>query len=414
MILPGLSPEQAPPFSIPLRFFLTAPLFLAVAGLVAAAQPGWSTDVRAPLGLALTHLVTLGFLGMVMLGALTQMLPVVVGAPLPRVRWVAGLGHLGLLLGTPLLAWGLAVGERLPLLAAGVLLGAGLLPFLLAAGVGLLRGRSLDTARAMALALSALALTLACGLALLSWQAGLWRQSDPLAWLNVHVLAGLAGWVGLLVLGVAWQVVPMLQLTPAYPPLLTWPLLFTAAAGLLLAWLPAGPGRLAGQLTLSATAIVFAATTLHLQGRRKRRIPDVALAYWRLGMLCLIAAAVLLPLADSPAPLALAGLLFLLGFAASVVNAMLCKIVPFLAWFHLQGQRGLFAVSLPGMKDFLPDAAARAQFRLHLAALVCLLLTPFLPLLAVPGGLLLAAAALWLGWILARTAYRFRTQGGRF
>ena len=46
---PGLSLEQAPPFSVPLRFFLTAPLFLAAAGLLAAWWPAWSAD---PGGLA--------------------------------------------------------------------------------------------------------------------------------------------------------------------------------------------------------------------------------------------------------------------------------------------------------------------------------------------------------------------------
>ncbi|KAF0146942.1 MAG: hypothetical protein FD187_3153, partial [bacterium] len=282
------------------------------------------------------------------------------------------------------------------------------------ASLSLLRGRALDTLRAMALALAALAAALACGLALLGWLAGLWLPADPAAWLNVHVLAGLAGWIGILILGVAWQVVPMLQLTPAYPPRLTRFLLVAAGAGLLASWLPAESVRLAGKLVLALAAIVFAVATLGLQQQRKRKVADVALSYWRLGMASLILAAALLPLANSPALLGLAGLLFLLGFAVSVVNGMLCKIVPFLAWFHLQGQRGMLASGLPSMKDYLPDAACRAQFRLHLAALACLLPAPFLPILAVPGGLLLAASAIRLGWNLSRAAQRFHAHGGRF
>jgi len=309
------------------------------------------------------------------------------------------------------------------LLAAGALLATGLLPFLGAASLSLLRGRALDTLRAMALALTALAATLAltalaatlaCGLALLGWLAGLWLPADPAAWLNVHVLAGMAGWIGLLILGVAWQVVPMLQLTPAYPPRLTRFLLVAAGTGLLASWLPAESMRLAGKLLLALAAVVFALTTLRLQQQRKRKIPDVALSYWRLGMANLILAAALLPLANSPALQGLTGLLFLLGFAVSVVNGMLCKIVPFLAWFHLQGQRGMLASGLPSMKDYLPDAACRAQFRLHLAALACLLPAPFLPLMAAPGGLLLAASAILLGWNLTRAAQRFHACGGRF
>src|SRR5574340_1380557 len=85
----GLSFDQAPPFSLPLRFFLTAPLFLlAAAGLVVQAPEALASR-WTPQALALTHALTLGFLAMVMLGALTQMLPVVAGSKLPAPRRVA-------------------------------------------------------------------------------------------------------------------------------------------------------------------------------------------------------------------------------------------------------------------------------------------------------------------------------------
>ena len=87
----GLSLEQAPPFSVPLRFFLTAPWFLVVAALLILWQgPAIFASRWHPATLALTHLLTLGFMAQVMLGALLQMLPVVVGvcllytSPSPR------------------------------------------------------------------------------------------------------------------------------------------------------------------------------------------------------------------------------------------------------------------------------------------------------------------------------------------
>ena len=72
--------DLSPPLAAPLRFFLTAPAFAMAAGLLLAAT---GTDGLAsrwsPTTLALTHLMTLGFLGMAMLGALIQILPVVAG-----------------------------------------------------------------------------------------------------------------------------------------------------------------------------------------------------------------------------------------------------------------------------------------------------------------------------------------------
>ena len=96
----GLAFEQAPPFILPLRFFLTAPLFLlAAAGMIVFAPESLASR-WTPQALALTHALTLGFLAMVMLGALSQMLPVVAGSPLPAPRLVAWLSHVPLALGT--------------------------------------------------------------------------------------------------------------------------------------------------------------------------------------------------------------------------------------------------------------------------------------------------------------------------
>jgi len=414
MIGPGLSLEQAPPFSVPLRFFLSAPLFLMAAGLGAALLPDWTVAPLTPATLALTHLLTLGFLGMVMLGALSQMLAVVAGAPLPQVRRVAWVSHLGLLLGTPLLALGLYGGQAALLMAGSSLLGLGLLVFLGAVGVALMRVQPTDTTQAMRLAALALGITLLLGMGLANWLSGYWTPKAPLDWLASHVLWGLGGWVGVLVMGSAWQVVPMLQLTPSYPPRLTrwsWRGMLVA---LPLASLAAQPWRAAGQTMVALVLIVFAVTTLRLQSLRKRKLADVTLDFWRIGMVCLIAAALLAMIqtrrALPDAWVLLAGLLFLLGFAVSVVTGMLYKIVPFLAWFHLQARLG-FKPGQPSMRDYLPEARARGQLRLHLAALLCLLAAPFLPLLAIPGGLLLAASAAWLGWNLWQVLRLYRQAG---
>ena len=412
MIGSGLSLDQAPPFSVPLRFFLSAPLFLFAAGLGAALLPDWPLATALPATLALTHLVTLGFLGMAMLGAMSQMLPVLAGAPLPQARWVAGLSHPGLLLGTALLSLGLGLGRPPLILAGTALLGLGLLAFLAGVGISLVRARSGDTTWAMRLAAVSLGVTLLLGLGLASWLGGLWQPEAPQVWLADHAFWGLIGWIGVLVMGSAWQVVPMLQLTPAYPRRLTRWLLIAMALALPLATLMPEPWRWPGRGLAALTLLGFAVATLRLQGQRKRKLADVTLDFWRVGMLSLIAAALLglsLPrLAE--AWRMLAGLVFLLGFAVSVVTGMLYKIVPFLAWFHLQARLG-FSAGRPSMRDYLPEARARGQFRLHLAALLCLFATPFLPSLALPGGLLLAASAAWLGWNLSQALRLYRQAG---
>lgn len=427
----GLSYEQAPPFGLPLRLFLTAPLFLLLAA--AAAIPSaaaWTASRWSPEALALTHLLTLGFLGQVMMGALLQMLPVVIGSPLPWPRLTGSLGHLGLTAGTLLLAAGLGWG-RPPLIQAGMVsLAAGWLPFLAGMAVSLARARTASTAtlHPMRQAWFALVITLALGFWLGGALSGLWPPGPLMALTELHAAWGLLGWVLILVIGVAYQVVPMLQITPAYPAAITRWLSGGLLAGILLYSLgPALPQPAAewtqtgAWLLVSAAMAAFAWATLGLQRRRRRRLPDATLDFWHLGMASLVLL-VPLPLAWSRLPQAWqatleisAGLLFLLGFAASVVSGMLYKIVPFLAWFHLQSQTGAKAGSIPNMREFVPDAAARRQLRLHLAAVLLLLPTPSLPTAcAVPGLLLLAASALALWANLLRCARLFRRYGGRF
>ncbi|MBN8463524.1 MAG: hypothetical protein J0M01_12045, partial [Dechloromonas sp.] len=130
-----LSFDKAPPFAAPLRFFLTAPLFSLAAGLLLLfVGPGLLESRWTPGLLAATHLVTVGFMLMVMLGALIQILPVVAGAnldnPLAVARWL----HAGLAAGALLLAAGFLFGQAALLGAAALVLGLAVAAFLVAGG----------------------------------------------------------------------------------------------------------------------------------------------------------------------------------------------------------------------------------------------------------------------------------------
>jgi hypothetical protein len=420
----GLSFEQAPPFSLPLRFFLSAPLFLlAAAGLIVAAPEALASR-WTPQALALTHALTLGFLAMVMLGALMQMLPVVAGSPLPAPRLVAWVSHVLLSLGTVALMAGFVSGEPVAFGLATALLASGFTVFLAAASVSLMGAVTGATVNGIRLALTSLAITLALGVALAVLRGGWWAPPAVEAAIGAHAAFGLLGWVLLLVIGVAYQVVPMFQITPPYPPRLSrWLAGFLFGLLLLHAAAPLLPQTAANLVdaSLAAGIVVFALATLRLQARRRRKLPDVTLDYWRLGMASLIACVAVWFVAqlwpawqDSDAYPVLMGVLFLLGFAVSVVSGMLYKIVPFLAWFHLQAQLQARAGSIPTMKDMIAAAWMRWQFRLHLGACVLLAGATGWPQLAIAAGIALALSALLLWANLLAAVRRFVSHGGRF
>jgi hypothetical protein len=424
VIQAGLSFEQAPPLAAPMRFFLTAPLYLlAAAALMLYSGPRILVTRWAPETMALTHLLTLGFVAQAMFGAILQVMPVVAGAPIARPRGVAAVAHLGLNLGTLALAAGLAAGLPWLLRAAALLLVIGAGTIIGAGVLALLRTRAArsPTVSGLRLCFLGLGITAALG-AVLALTLANGYALPLLALVSVHVSWGILGWILALVAAVAYQVVPMFQMTPAYPGWLSRWLLPVLFAGLALRsaaeWTSsAGALQVALEWVLALLVVTFAGGTLWLQHRRRRRLRDATVMFWQLGMACL-AGATLLWLAGSLSgalagdpryPLAL-GVLLLGGFAPSVIYGMLYKIVPFLVWFHLQA-RTPGRSALKSMKDVLPDRATQGHFAVHLLAFGLLCGAALWPQrVLAPAAALTMVSGAWLARNLVVAAARMRSR----
>ncbi|GAB3554465.1 hypothetical protein GCM10027343_42470 [Noviherbaspirillum agri] len=412
--------EQTPPLSVPLRFFLTAPLFAIVAALLLLWHGSDAFVSRwSPVTLGLTHLLTLGFLAMCMIGALLQMLPVVAGVVIPYSRQTAGATHALLVLGTLALVAGFLTSAPLLFkLAIPMLLAA--FGWLVFAGLrGALRvQQGSDMLTAIRLALTSLGIAVSLGATAASGFA--WPLPLPLMQItDLHAAWALLGWVGLLVAGVAYQVVPMFQVTPTYPRIITrW---FTKAIFLLLVLWSAtslltstqtGIWQRIFAATLVCSYVAFCCTTFYLLWQRKRATPDATTMFWRTSLGSLLACStvwftgVLFPSVSGHAgyPLAL-GVLFIVGFGYSVINGMLYKIVPFLVWYHLQNRLTGGCAKAPNVKQILPDAVAQKQFRVHLLALSLLFASVVYPRwLASLAGIAFAVSSAWLWMNLMKAA----------
>jgi hypothetical protein len=410
----GLSLDQAPPIDIPARFFLTAPLFVMIAGLLLAWEgPSLLVSRWMPGALAATHLIAVGYLGQIMCGALLQMLPVVAGAPVQAVRLVGTLTHLLLMFGAAGLAWGLAGGGPTMLWLGAAAAGAGFAVFVVPVAIALVRGRGVPgTLLSLRMAALALTVTVALGLLLVAVLMGWVRVPDHTPWVDAHAAWGLMGWVGLLVAGVATQVLPMFYVTPAYPaPMRRW---FAPAVliGIAVASMARIMGAdLVGQLFLGATGlgfVGFALITLRLISRRARPRLDPTLLHWWAAMLSLCVAGLAWAFA---APPTLIGILLLVGLGVGLPAGMLFKILPFLTWFHLQHRQlasGRFDLRIPHMGSLLSARWARIQVGLHLAAVALLVGSLAVPLLARPAGVVLALSALVLLVLLIGVVRTYR------
>lgn len=421
---PNLSFEQAPPLSVPFRFFLTAPLFGVAAGLLLFVEGGAMLGSRwMPSALAGTHLMVAGFMLQAMCGALLQFVPVAAGGNIWRPGLVAGLVHPVLAVAATLLAAAFLTGSPLLFLSAayGFVLALGV--YLLVVGFALWRTAAHGaTIAALRIALAGLFVTLLLGVTLAT---GLAHGSNLpfLALTDMHAAWGLGGWALILVVGVSYYVVPMFQLTPAYPAWLARgiPLLLLAT---LLLWTAqifgfSDSARISLLLGGLGVAGIFAAETLHLQSRRRRKVSDTTLLFFRMAMICLLAVllSVLLfamqpVLWSDPRSAVWLGMLALVGVFASAISGMLYKIMPFLIWLHLQRLGGLNALP-PTMNQMIAERVMRRHFYVHLGALTLLLMAVWQPALARPAGLafVLDCAFLTFNQLIAVRVYlRFKNR----
>lgn len=414
-----LSFEQTPALSVPLRFLLTAPLFGILAALLMLWQgPAMLASRWLPATLAVTHLLTLGFLSMTMVGALLQILQVVVGIEIRKPQLTARFVHVTLAAGATLLPLAFLTSESVLFKLAILCLASGFLWLLLVCGVGLVRVAQ-ATATVTAIRLSLLGLLIAVALGLAAASAFAWPLALPVIEItHVHAAWGLLAWVGLLTIGVAYQVVPMFQVTPIYPAIMTRWLAWTVAI-VLATWSISFflPSQLASWLAIVSTLVLCAAfcafgvATLRLLHQRKRP-PDATTYFWRTSLVCLLAGAAvwllgrLQPeLAAAPAFDLVIGALFIVGFGCTVVNGMLYKIVPFLIWYHLQHHLAEQGRKAPNVRQIITDQAASHQLRVHVCAVVLLAAAPLWPeMLARLAALLLAVSAGWLWFNLLKAA----------
>ncbi|MFZ2542208.1 MAG: hypothetical protein WAW75_10635 [Gallionella sp.] len=417
----SLNTEQAPPISVPLRFFTAAPLFLLLAALMLVSGTDHPfSDIPSPALLAATHCITLGFMAMIMLGAMQQILPVVIGSPMPASRLTVWLIFLPLLLGAVLLPAGFMLGKPVLLNLAWPLLGLAFITFISASLISLARAPA-HSATMTAILLSILALGGAIALGMLLAHGYATGSAPPYARLaTAHISLSLGGWVMLLIVGVSYQVVPMFQLTPNYPKWLAIglaPAIFSVLlVNLLSIFLEPRPlwVEIVTKSLFWFLASSFAVTTLVLQGRRRRRVADATLSFFRLGMMALLCAAlsalatVLFPAIDRL--VTLSAVLYLLGFAMSLTHGMLYKIVPFLVWFHLF--RGGVKSGVPNMKKIIPETWMWRHLWLHRYTLLAALFAPWwnAAVWLVALGLLLQGLLLGYALLIAIAVYRRTLQ----
>ncbi|GIC78191.1 hypothetical protein [Moritella sp. F3] len=432
MNLAGLDFDNIPSFSVPMRFFFVAPVFAFISALIiaVAGESMWLTRWH-PATLAVTHAIVLGVISMIMCGSILQLLPVLAGKSLPKVKLISTLTVSLMTVGTlslirAFLANMLVLGldssnSNFFFAVSGISFTLGLGGFICAI-LWLIRQRSqacvsINTMRLGFIAMLVVGIIASLLLAgyLFASQFNITKQLT-----DSHASWGLIGWISLIIIGVSFQVLPMFHVAPAFPSwcsrylpgflfitLLIYTLMtlvITQSAVIDSVVMESIVDSAVWQLIqtisialLQLSLMVYAVTAMYCLYRRKRKINDASVTCWFIALTCLFLCCamsfVMSLMSNSQAsveagllsfgwsPLTLASV-FIYGWILSVIMAMIIKIVPFLAYLHLQRQCGFhlqaFAL-LPNMHELLSKSRMQYLLYCHVFSLFALIITLYNP-----------------------------------
>ncbi len=394
----GLSLDQAPPISVVLRFFVTASIFGILLGVFLLSQAiNISTLSSYSTQLIIVHILSLGIMASFMLGALFQMLPVLAGVviktPTTKAMIVHGLLSVGVLV--QLFAFGISSNSLLYFLASAYLgLALFYAIYLMLKELIKIKTHS-SSSKGISLALISLIATAIFGIYLLLTEGGFTNGVNFSQIKEIHYSFALFGWVSLLIVSVSFQVIEMFYVTPSYPTNMSKYLTLTIVLLLILkmTFVLLGYPTTILTSTIALLFLTYAIATIDRLTQRKRPTADATVWFWLFGM-ALFILSMTITLLDSlltiSSTLQQISYIAFIGFALSIVFAMVYKIVPFLTWFHLSNQGYMEA---PMMHDVIHPKKAKIHFYIHFVTIVIWLLTTDITWL---GSLLLAISFSWL------------------
>lgn len=368
----GLSLDQAPPFEAPLKFFLTAPIIASLAGALILFFNDLSMfDYKT---IALVHILTIGFMLMIIFGALLQMLPVVAGAVIKKPMLVAKLTYSFLILGLITFFTGFYFYEKISLFISSFSLLFASVLFLGVCLYELLKVKPKSPiVQGMIFSLFFAFLAILIGIHMGISHARGNLTDSYFIFTSIHYNFVFIGFVFLLIVSITFQVVPMFWVTDPFKREKQKFIIYYVVAILILfsSLLIFGfEINFIYKFALCFITIYFAYETIKTIVSRKRKLKDLSVYYYITSMVFLILGSIYFLLLEYfELKIEILGVLWGLGFVISLMNGMLYKIVPFLAWFHLSS-KGFF--DIPTIRDMIPPKHIEIQFYTHLFSIIFL------------------------------------------
>jgi hypothetical protein len=375
-------------FRLPFLFIATGIVsFVLFHILSLSSLAAWTMEYpRGPVGWTNTHLLVLGWGTMVAMGAVYQLMNVVLqkdlySRPVGYAHYFSfTIGFIGLMLGFYFgrVIW---IGAFASLALLGILL------FAWNIGAALLHARQWNTVTiGAACAVSYLVLTGLTGLTMgLDFPLnflGIWHDR----FLGAHLWFGAIGWFGLLIASFSFKLLPMFYLSHGHsvrwekPILILWngavilgAIAMLSGAGLPLLW--------AAFLLLTAAFAAYTRYIKHVMAKKHKSSPGEGIIFsvWAVSgflmfLLFVLVFAIWFPeQAARTESIVILGWVYLWGWVALTILGYMSKIVPFLWWTHKYGAL-VGKVPTPSLSQMVNERYVRAFLHLTGTAMLVLIL----------------------------------------
>lgn len=408
-----LTSSQGPDLRVPFLHMVTAVTAFVILVTLLFLGHGviFSFYFRNPLTLMATHLATLGWVTMMIMGAGYQLVPVVLEVRLFSER-TAAVGYYFFTGGLVLLLAGFGTSQTALLVIGGILvvLGAYIFIYNLAETLAS-AGRLNWSATYLAAALAYFFVTVTLGLLLaINLQTG-FLPTAALRVIAAHAVAGGMGWFTMAIIGVGYKLLPMFALVHPIPVLREKLIFWLANLGIVGTGLSALGG--AGTVVLPVFVVILAAAVLlfgmdvqRIVKKRQRSRLDLTMRFSLAAVVYLVVLAVVLglvvgarlPLPGGPVAGTMGiALLVLLGWVSTMIIGQALKIVPFLVWLTRYSDK-IGKEKVPLLREMLNERLGEWTFWVYNLGVVGAVLAVF------SGEPLLRAVALG---IVAVASYMF-------
>lgn len=337
-----ITTQFSPQLNLPYRYLLTGLGFLlaGVSYLLLYPESLAGHYIRSRSVLILVHTFGIGFITSIMMGAMYQLLSVILQKPLfseglGRLNyWIYMTGLIGMLFSI------FYSFKRINI--TGGLLAISLLIFVINAGITIFSSRKMDIIIAHVLVgILSLFFVLLLG-ALMSENIIRSMFSNPLALILTH-LAFASGWIIITTMGFSYRLIPMFMLSHGYPEYYSKLSFYTLVPGLFIfvaTQFLGGKGvfEIISFMLMVTGTLFYLIQMYEIFKKRLRKRIETQIFATILAKLFLLAGIILAPVvyySGRVYSMHYAPVIFLLlGFAALYILGMMHKIVPFLEWYN--------------------------------------------------------------------------------